>query len=104
MPYLKSGLRELGGTLLGEGLPYTISLILLVTLLCFALAYHIASPIHSIQSTARKSHRELSRRGCLLWCPGALTNWQLWQKTLTRRWASGLADSDAKEPSEFGIT
>jgi signal transduction histidine kinase len=25
-----------------------------VTLLCFALAYHIASPIHSIQSTARR--------------------------------------------------
>jgi two-component system sensor histidine kinase CpxA len=39
---------------LGEGLPYTISLVFLVTLLCFALAYHIASPIHSIQSTARR--------------------------------------------------
>jgi hypothetical protein len=25
------------------------SLVLLITLLCFALAYHIASPIHSIQ-------------------------------------------------------
>jgi two-component system sensor histidine kinase CpxA len=54
MLYLKSGLRELGESLLGEGLPYTISLILLVTLLCFALAYHIASPIQSIQSTARR--------------------------------------------------
>jgi two-component system, OmpR family, sensor histidine kinase CpxA len=54
MLYLKSGLRELAEALLGEGLPYTISLIFLVTLLCFALAYHIASPIHSIQSTARK--------------------------------------------------
>src|SRR5712672_4370029 len=52
--YLKSGLREIGEALLGEGLPYTISLIFLVTLLCFALAYHIASPIHSIQSTARR--------------------------------------------------
>jgi signal transduction histidine kinase len=54
MLYLKSGLREVGEALLGEGLPYTISLILLVTLLCFALAHHIASPIHSIQSTARR--------------------------------------------------
>jgi two-component system sensor histidine kinase CpxA len=54
MLYLKSGLREVGEALLGEGLPYTISLILLVTVLCFALAYHIASPIHSIQSTARR--------------------------------------------------
>jgi two-component system, OmpR family, sensor histidine kinase CpxA len=51
---LKPGLRQLGDTLLGAGLPYTASLILLVTLLCFALAYHIAAPIHSIQSTARK--------------------------------------------------
>jgi signal transduction histidine kinase len=51
---LKSGLREIGEALLGEGLPYTISLVLLVTLLCFVLAYHIASPIHSIQSTARR--------------------------------------------------
>jgi two-component system sensor histidine kinase CpxA len=52
--YLKSGLREIAEALLGEGLPYTISLIFLVTLLCFALAYHIASPIHSIQSIARR--------------------------------------------------
>jgi len=52
--YLKSGLREIGDALLGEGLPYTTSLILLVTLLCFALAHHIASPIHSIQTTARR--------------------------------------------------
>jgi two-component system sensor histidine kinase CpxA len=52
--YLKSGFRAITDTVLGEGLPYTVSLILLVTLLCFALAYHIASPIHSIQSTARR--------------------------------------------------
>jgi signal transduction histidine kinase len=52
--YLKSGFRAIADTVLGEGLPYIISLILLVTLLCFALAYHIASPIHSIQSTARR--------------------------------------------------
>jgi hypothetical protein len=36
--YLKSGFRTVAEALLGEGLPYTISLILLVTLLCFALA------------------------------------------------------------------
>jgi two-component system sensor histidine kinase CpxA len=54
MLYLKSDLRRIGDALLGDGLPFTISLILLVTLLCLGLAYHIASPIHSIQSTARK--------------------------------------------------
>ena len=54
MLYLKPSLRKLGDVLLGQGLPYTISLILLVTLLCFALAYHIAAPIHTIQSTARR--------------------------------------------------
>jgi two-component system, OmpR family, sensor histidine kinase CpxA len=52
--YLKPSLRKVGEALLGEGLPYTISLILLITLLCFALAFHIASPIHSIQLTARR--------------------------------------------------
>jgi two-component system sensor histidine kinase CpxA len=54
MLFLKSNLRQIGEILWGEGLPFSISLILLVTLLCFGLAYHIASPIHSIQSTARK--------------------------------------------------
>jgi signal transduction histidine kinase len=51
---LKSDLRQIVDAVLGEGLPFSISLILLVTLLCLGLAYHIASPIHSIQSTARK--------------------------------------------------
>jgi two-component system, OmpR family, sensor histidine kinase CpxA len=54
MLYMKSELRQVGEILLGEGLPFSVSLILLVTILCLALAYHIASPIHSIQSTARK--------------------------------------------------
>jgi signal transduction histidine kinase len=54
MLYLTSDLRRIGEILWGEGLPFSISLILLVTLLCLALAYHIASPIHSIQSTARR--------------------------------------------------
>ncbi|MCU1299767.1 MAG: hypothetical protein JWQ87_51 [Candidatus Sulfotelmatobacter sp.] len=51
---LRSGPREVMKMVLGEGLLNTVSIILLVTLLCFALAYHIASPIHSIQSTARR--------------------------------------------------
>jgi len=38
----------------GRGPPFSISLDPLVTLLCFWLAYHIASPIHSIQATARR--------------------------------------------------
>jgi signal transduction histidine kinase len=52
--FLKSDLRRIGDILVGDGLLFSISLILLVTLLCLGLAYHIASPIHSIQSTARK--------------------------------------------------
>ena len=54
MLYLKSDLRQIADALLGGGLPFTLSLILLVTVLCLGLAYHIASPIHSIQSTARR--------------------------------------------------
>ena len=54
MLYMKSELRRVGEILFGEGLPFSVSLILLVTILCLALAYHLASPIHSIQSTARK--------------------------------------------------
>lgn len=54
MLHMGSDLRQIREVLWGEGLPFSISLILLVTLLCLALAYHIASPIHSIQSTARR--------------------------------------------------
>jgi two-component system sensor histidine kinase CpxA len=54
MLFLKSNLRQMTDVLLGDGLPFSISLILLVTLLCLGLAYHIASPIYSIQSTARR--------------------------------------------------
>jgi two-component system sensor histidine kinase CpxA len=54
MLFLKSDLRRIGDILMGDGLPFSISLIVLVTLLCLGLAYHIASPIHSIQSTARR--------------------------------------------------
>ena len=54
MLFLKSDLRRIGEMVWGEGLPFSISLVLLVTLLCLWLAYHIASPIHSIQATARR--------------------------------------------------
>src|SRR4029077_17497667 len=54
MLYLASDLRRIAEILWGEGLPFSISLIVLVPLLCLGLAYHIASPIHSIQSTARR--------------------------------------------------
>jgi two-component system sensor histidine kinase CpxA len=54
MLFLKSNLRQIGELLWGQGLPFSLSMLLLVTLLCLWLAYHIASPIHSIQVTARK--------------------------------------------------
>jgi two-component system sensor histidine kinase CpxA len=54
MLFLKSNLRQIGELLWGEGLPFSLSMVLLVTLLCLWLAYHIASPIHSIQATARR--------------------------------------------------
>ncbi|MEG9438381.1 HAMP domain-containing protein [Edaphobacter sp. HDX4] len=52
--YIRSGLGELKHFLLGHGLPFAISMSLLVTIFCFLLAYHIVSPINSIQTTARK--------------------------------------------------
>jgi two-component system sensor histidine kinase CpxA len=54
MLYLRRSPQETAEALIGRNLPYTVSLILLVTVLCLALAYHIAVPIHSIQSTARR--------------------------------------------------
>ncbi len=54
MLYLKSGLLELFDALFHEGVVYTASVISLVTMLCLALAYHIAAPIHGIQITARR--------------------------------------------------
>jgi signal transduction histidine kinase len=54
MLYLRTGLGALGEALFADRGLFCISLFLLVTLLCFWLAYHIASPIHSIQSAARK--------------------------------------------------
>jgi two-component system, OmpR family, sensor histidine kinase CpxA len=54
MLYLKSSVREFKDVVLGNGLPFAVSIVFLVTILCFWLAYHIASPIYSIQSAARK--------------------------------------------------
>lgn len=52
--FIKTGLRQNADNVFGRGLPFGILVILLVTLLCFWLAYHIAAPIHNIQSTARR--------------------------------------------------
>jgi two-component system, OmpR family, sensor histidine kinase CpxA len=52
--FIKTGLRQEADNVFVRGLPFGILMILLVTLLCFWLAYHIAAPIHSIQSTARR--------------------------------------------------
>ena len=52
--FIKTGLLQKADNVFGRGLPFGILMILLVTLLCFWLAYHIAAPIHSIQSTARR--------------------------------------------------
>src|SRR5260370_39732219 len=41
MVYLNSGLSEVRDALWGGGIQFTLSLVLLVTLLCFWLAYHI---------------------------------------------------------------
>src|ERR1700738_1391600 len=46
MLYLKSGLHAIRDALFGYGVLFSIFLFLVVTLLCFWLAYHIASPIH----------------------------------------------------------
>src|SRR5580693_327009 len=54
MLFLKSNWRQIGEILWGGGFVFSVSLVLLVTLLCLGLAYHIAAPIRSIQSTARR--------------------------------------------------
>jgi signal transduction histidine kinase len=47
-------LNELKDVILAQGILFVLSLILIVTLLCLWLAYHIASPIYAIQSAARE--------------------------------------------------
>jgi signal transduction histidine kinase len=51
------------GVLLSAGIPFLLGLLFVVTVLCFWLAYHIAAPIHSIQSAARRvAQGDLSAR------------------------------------------
>src|ERR1700704_1617371 len=45
---------NLTGALLSAGIPFLLGLLFVVTVLCFWLAYHIAAPIHRIQSAARR--------------------------------------------------
>jgi signal transduction histidine kinase len=54
MLYMKSAIGQVGEVFYENGLLFNLAFILLVTGFCFSLAYHIASPIHSIQSVARK--------------------------------------------------
>src|SRR6267142_3025499 len=54
---------NLTGALLSAGIPFLFGLLFVVTVLCFWLAYHIATPIHSIQSAARRvAQGDLSAR------------------------------------------
>ncbi len=61
--YEHSPVLNLTGVLLSEGVPFLLGLLFVVTILCFWLAYHIAAPIHAIQSAARKvAEGDLSAR------------------------------------------
>jgi signal transduction histidine kinase len=58
-----SPILNLTGVLLSEGVPFLLGLLFVVTILCSWLAYHIAAPIHSIQSAARRvAQGDLSAR------------------------------------------
>jgi signal transduction histidine kinase len=52
--YIRSDLGELKNFLAGKGFPSAVAMFLLASLFSLWLAYHIAAPIHSIQSTARR--------------------------------------------------
>jgi two-component system sensor histidine kinase CpxA len=59
--YVRSA--NLTGVLLTAGIPFFFGLLFVVTILCFWLAYHIATPIHGIQSAARRvAQGDLSAR------------------------------------------
>jgi signal transduction histidine kinase len=61
--YEHSTIPNLTGVLLSEGVPFLLGLLFVITILCFWLAYHIAAPIHGIQSAARKvAEGDLSAR------------------------------------------
>jgi len=61
--YEHSAPLNLTGMLLSAGIPFLLGLLFVVTVLCFWLAYHIAAPIHNIQSAARRvAQGDLSAR------------------------------------------
>jgi two-component system sensor histidine kinase CpxA len=61
--YERSAIPDLSGVLLREGAPFLLGLLIVVTGLCFWLAYHIAAPIRGIQSAARRvAQGDLSAR------------------------------------------
>jgi two-component system sensor histidine kinase CpxA len=61
--YERSVALNLTGALLSAGIPFLLGLLSVVTILCFWLAYNIASPIHGIQSAARRvAQGDLSAR------------------------------------------
>jgi two-component system, OmpR family, sensor histidine kinase CpxA len=61
--YSHPDLRDSWETLVGQNLPISSGVLLTVTLLCLWLAYHIASPIHSIQVAAKRvAHGDLNAR------------------------------------------
>jgi signal transduction histidine kinase len=61
--YEHSTVPNLTGVLLSAGIPFLLGLLFVVTILCFWLAYHIAAPIHGIQSAARRvAQGDLSAR------------------------------------------
>ena len=61
-----SNFNEVKWVLLSRGVPVLLPLLVIVTCLCLWLAYHIASPIHAIQSAARRvTGGDLSARASL---------------------------------------
>src|SRR6266404_4400008 len=61
--YEHSAPLNLTGVLLSAGIPFLLGLLFVVTVLCFWLSYHIAAPIHNIQSAARRvAQGDLSAR------------------------------------------
>src|SRR6266850_2992943 len=61
--YERSAASDLTGMLLSAGIPFLLGLLFVVTILCLWLAYHIAAPIHGIQSAARRvAQGDLSAR------------------------------------------
>lgn len=52
--HMKGGIGDTKEVLLGYKLPFSVSVVVLVTLFCLWLAYHLSSPIYKIQATARQ--------------------------------------------------